>query len=85
MQPYDPKRRVIIMLHGLASSPEAWINVANEVLGDEVYVRTSKSGKSTIQLNAPLAFNQHEIRKAITSTLKAFDPKVSTVLRKMWC
>jgi hypothetical protein len=36
MQPYDPKRRTIVMLHGLASSPEAWINVANEVLGDEL-------------------------------------------------
>jgi hypothetical protein len=36
MQPYDPSRRVVVMLHGLASSPEAWINVANEVLGDEL-------------------------------------------------
>jgi hypothetical protein len=34
LQPYDPSRRIVIMLHGLASSPEAWVNVANEVLGD---------------------------------------------------
>ncbi len=33
MQPYDPNRRTIVMLHGLASSPEAWINVANEGAG----------------------------------------------------
>ncbi|MBP7958841.1 MAG: alpha/beta fold hydrolase, partial [Thiopseudomonas sp.] len=75
MQPYDPKRRVIIMLHGLASSPEAWINVANEVLGDEVLRKNFQVWQVYYPTNAPLAFNQHEIRKAITSTLKAFDPE----------
>ena len=35
MQPYDPNRRIIVMLHGLASSPEAWVELANEILGDE--------------------------------------------------
>jgi len=34
MQPWDPNRRIIFMLHGLGSSPEAWVNVANEILGD---------------------------------------------------
>src|SRR5690606_26419027 len=33
MQPYDPERRIILMVHGLASSPEAWVNVANEIQG----------------------------------------------------
>lgn len=75
MQPYDPKRRVIIMLHGLASSPEAWINVANEVLGDEVLRKNFQVWQVYYPTNAPLAFNQHEIRKAIKETLKAFDPE----------
>ena len=30
MQPWDPNRRIIFMLHGLASSPEAWVNLAND-------------------------------------------------------
>ncbi len=34
MQPWDPNRRIIFMLHGLASSPEAWVNLANEIMGD---------------------------------------------------
>ena len=34
-QPYDPDKRVVILVHGLASSPEAWVNLANEVLGEE--------------------------------------------------
>jgi len=75
MQPYDPKRRVIIMLHGLASSPEAWINVANEVLGDETLRKNFQVWQVYYPTNAPLAFNQNSIRKAIEQTLKAFDPE----------
>ena len=73
MQPYDPNRRVIIMLHGLASSPEAWINVANEVLGDETLRKNYQVWQVYYPTNAPLAFNQHAIRKAIQDTLHAFD------------
>lgn len=75
MQPYDPKRRVIIMLHGLASSPEAWINVANEVLGDETLRKNFQVWQVYYPTNAPLAFNQHSIRKAIEATLRNFDPE----------
>ena len=73
MQPYDPNRRVIIMLHGLASSPEAWINVANEVPGDETLRKNYQVWQVYYPTNAPLAFNQHAIRKAIQDTLHAFD------------
>jgi pimeloyl-ACP methyl ester carboxylesterase len=75
MQPYDPKRRVIIMLHGLASSPEAWINVANEVLGDETLRKNFQVWQVYYPTNAPLAFNQNAIRQAIQGTLQAFDPE----------
>ncbi|HZJ93946.1 MAG TPA: alpha/beta fold hydrolase [Thiopseudomonas sp.] len=73
MQPYDPNRRVIIMLHGLASSPEAWINVANEVLGDETLRKNYQIWQVYYPTNAPLTFNQHAIRQAIQETLQAFD------------
>lgn len=74
MQPYDPQRRVIIMLHGLASSPEAWINVANEVLGDETLRKNFQVWQVYYPTNAPLAFNQYAIRQAIEATLQHFDP-----------
>ncbi len=75
MQPYDPKRRVIIMLYGLASSPEAWINVASEVLSDETLRKNFQVWQVYYPTNAPLAFNQHSIRKAIKETLQNFDPE----------
>lgn len=77
MQPYDPNRKVIVMLHGLASSPEAWINVANEVLGDERLRQHYQIWQVYYPTNAPLAFNHHSIRTAIARTRQHFDPDAS--------
>lgn len=74
MQPYDPDRRIVIMLHGLASSPEAWINVANEVLGDEALRRNYQIWQVYYPTNAPLAVNRDTIATAIETTLHHFDP-----------
>jgi len=75
MQPYDPDRRVVLMLHGLASSPEAWINVANEVLGDEALRRNYQIWQVYYPTSAPLALNNRAIRDALQATLAHFDPQ----------
>lgn len=77
MQPYDPDRRIIVMLHGLASSPEAWINVANEVLGDENLRRNYQVWQVYYPTNAPLGLNNFAIRQALQRTLQHFDPQGS--------
>jgi pimeloyl-ACP methyl ester carboxylesterase len=77
MQPFDPNRRVILMLHGLASSPEAWVNVANEVLGDETLRQNYQIWQVYYPTNLPLPFNNHEIREAVNATLQHFDPQGS--------
>ncbi|PZU34419.1 MAG: hypothetical protein DI574_13390, partial [Acidovorax sp.] len=74
MQPYDPNKRTIVMLHGLASSPEAWINVANELMGDEQLRRRYQIWQVYYPSNAPLAANNAAIRKALNDTLARFDP-----------
>lgn len=79
LQPYDPNRRIVIMLHGLASSPEAWINVANEVLGDEVLRRNYQIWQVYYPTNLPLPLNNVAIREAITKTLAHFDPAGTSV------
>ncbi len=75
MQPFDPNRRVILMLHGLASSPEAWVNVANEVLGDEELRQNFQIWQVYYPTNLPLPFNNREIREAVSATLENFDPQ----------
>lgn len=78
MQPFDPNRRVIIMLHGLASSPEAWINVANDIMGDEALRQRYQVWQVYYPTNAPLAYNHAAIRSALTATFQHFDPSGAT-------
>ncbi len=74
LQPYDPERRIILILHGLASSPEAWVNVANEVLGDEDLRRNYQIWQVYYPTGQPLAYNNQAIRQAFQDTLAHFDP-----------
>lgn len=74
MQPYDPRRRIIVLLHGLASSPEAWINVANEILGDESLRQNYQIWQVYYPTNAPIAVNHSMIRDALQETLQELDP-----------
>lgn len=74
MQPYDPQRRIILMIHGLASSPEAWVNVANEVLGDEVLRQHYQVWQVYYPTNMPISLNHAAIRDAVAQTLRRLDP-----------
>ncbi len=74
LQPYQPNRRTVIMIHGLASSPEAWINVANEIMGDEVLVRNYQIWQVYYPTSHPIAINNHAVREAVTATIQALDP-----------
>lgn len=75
MQPYDPDRRIILMLHGLASSPEAWVNVANELQGDEALRREFQIWQVYYPTNMPVVFNHAQIRRLVSSALAHFDPQ----------
>ena len=75
LQPYDPNRRILVMLHGLASSPEAWINVANEVLGDEDLRKAYQIWQIYYPTNLPIALNNQAIRETLSRTLAHFDPQ----------
>lgn len=75
MQPYDPRRRIIVLLHGLASSPEAWINVANEILGDESLRQNYQIWQVYYPTNAPIALNHALIRQALQDTISSLDPR----------
>lgn len=77
MQPYDPDRRIILMIHGLASSPEAWVNVANELMGDEEIRSRFQVWQFYYPTNMPVALNHYEIRQTLDEALWHFDPQGS--------
>ncbi len=74
MQPYDPNRRTVIMVHGLASSPEAWINLANEIMGDEILVRNYQIWQIYYPTSHPIAINNHALRAVLAAALRDLDP-----------
>lgn len=74
LQPYDPNRKIILMLHGIASSPEAWVNTANEVLGDAALRERYQLWQLYYPTNLPLIINLQSIRETVLSTLEAVDP-----------
>lgn len=74
MQPYDPNRRIILMLHGLASSPQAWVNLANELLGDPTLRENYQIWQVYYPTNVPLMFNRLAIQQAIEDAITYFDP-----------
>ncbi|PKG53699.1 hypothetical protein CXF87_06150 [Halomonas sp. MES3-P3E] len=79
MQPFDPERRIILMLHGLGSSPEAWVNVANEVLGDESLRQHFQVWQIYYPTNMPLSINHTAIRRTVNETLLELDPTTETL------
>lgn len=74
MQPYDPERLTVVMIHGLASSPEAWVNLANEVMGDEALRRSYQIWEVYYPTNVPIPVNLVQIREALAQTFAALDP-----------
>jgi pimeloyl-ACP methyl ester carboxylesterase len=78
LQPYDPHRRVLVLLHGLASSPEAWVNAANELMGDEQIRRHFQVWLAYYPTSAPLPYNHLALRHAIDATLDHYDPHRTT-------
>jgi pimeloyl-ACP methyl ester carboxylesterase len=74
MQPYDPKRMTVVMIHGLASSPEAWINLANDVMGDDALRKRYQIWEVYYPTNAPIPVNLAGIRAALAQTFATLDP-----------
>ena len=75
MQPYHPERKTLILVHGLASSPEAWVNAANEIMGDESLRRNYQIWQVYYPTSVPIAINRHDIAEAIEKTFDHYDPE----------
>ncbi len=75
MQPYQPHLKTLILIHGLASSPEAWVNVANEIMGDDRLRKHYQIWQVYYPTNVPIIINRYEIAKAIEKTFDHYDPQ----------
>lgn len=74
LQPYDPKRRTVVLLHGLGGSPDAWVDLANDILGDDALRRHYQVWQVFYPTNLPIAENRDEIRRALLDAMATLDP-----------
>ena len=74
LEPYDPNKRVIIMLHGLASSPATWVNLTNDILNDDKLRDNYQVWQIFYPTNLPILENRYQIQQLINTTYEQTDP-----------
>ncbi|MGP5119419.1 esterase/lipase family protein [Psychrobacter alimentarius] len=75
LEPYDPDKRVLIMLHGLASSPATWVNLTNDILNDDKLRDNYQVWQIFYPTNLPILENRYQIQRLIETTYQQTDPK----------
>ncbi|MDO5611533.1 MAG: alpha/beta fold hydrolase [Pseudomonadota bacterium] len=74
LDPYDPSRRVLVLVHGLASNQQAWIDLANDVMGDRELRQNYQIWVVVYPTRMPLLVSRLQIDTALNATFAAFDP-----------
>lgn len=74
LEPYDPNKRVIIMLHGLASSPATWVNLTNDIFNDATLRDNYQVWQVFYPTNLPILENRYQIQQLIETAYKQVDP-----------
>ncbi len=74
LEPYDPNKRIIIMLHGLASSPATWVRVTNDISNDETLRKNYQVWQVFYPTNIPILENRYQIQQLIETAYQQNDP-----------
>ena len=61
LEPYNPKKHVIVMIHGLASSPETWITMTNDMMGDPILRDHYQVWQVFYSTNMPIIESRYQI------------------------
>ena len=61
LEPYNPNKKVIVLVHGLASSPEAWIRLTNDIMGDKVLRGNYQVWQVFYSTNMPITESRFQI------------------------
>lgn len=75
LEPYNPNKRVIIMVHGLASSPEAWIRLTHDVLGDTILREHYQVWQVFYSTSMPILENRYQIHGLVENAFQQVDPQ----------
>ena len=74
LEPYNPNKKTIIMLHGLASSPATWVNLTNNLLADPNLQENYQVWQVFYSTNLPILENRYQIQSLIEAAYHFSDP-----------
>ena len=77
LEPYNPNKKVIVLIHGLASSPEAWVRLTNDIMGDPVLRDHYQVWQVFYSTNMPILESRFQIHALITQAFNQVDAKAS--------
>ena len=75
LEPYNPNKKVVVLVHGLASSPEAWIRLTNDVMGDPVLREHYQVWQVFYSTNMPILESRFQIYAIIQQSFNLVDSK----------
>lgn len=75
LEPYNPNKKVIVLIHGLASSPEGWIRLTNDIMGDDVLREHYQVWQVFYSTNAPILESRFQISALIQQAFNSLDPQ----------
>jgi hypothetical protein len=71
-------RRILLMVHGLASSPEAWVNMANDLMGDYAHSPEFSNLAGVLPHQYAHCFESCGHTQVVDDTMRHFDPSGAT-------
>lgn len=75
LEPYNPDKKIIVLVHGLASSPEAWIALTNDIMGDPILRQHYQVWQVFYSTNMPILESRFQISAIIQQAFATLDQK----------
>jgi pimeloyl-ACP methyl ester carboxylesterase len=75
MEPYDPNREPLIMIHGLLSTPLVWAELSNELWADDAIRTRYQIWHFLYNTSAPALYSTRLLRAQLKDLRKLLDPE----------
>lgn len=74
LEPYQPNKKIIVMIHGLASSPETWISLTNNIMGDTKLRENFQVWQVFYSTNMPIFESRYQIHALLKQAFAQVQP-----------
>lgn len=74
LEPYQPNKKIIVMIHGLASSPETWISLTNNIMGDTKLRENYQVWQVFYSTNMPIFESRYQIDALLRQAFAQLEP-----------